>query len=148
MFPFLMNWEEEERFPCGNWHSTPLKRSRQWSQTVHFWEVSFDYILLKRGSSAGQLCSVTERHIWLHVFGRFHPSPRSLLPLRLHISQCSAFGITPLKSLSALPTAAMTTAAELCASESRSVIVCLIANHGVCVRVCTAQTREQLCLCL
>lgn len=51
-----------------------------------------------------------------------------LLSLQLHISQRSAFGISPLKSPSAVPTAAMTTAGELCVSESISVIVCLIAN--------------------
>lgn len=51
-----------------------------------------------------------------------------LLSLQLHISQRSAFGISPLKSPSAVPTAAMTTAGELRVSESTSVIVCLIAN--------------------
>ena len=79
------------------------------------------------------------------------------LSLQLHISQRSAFGITPPKSLppslslslSAVPTAAMTTAGELCVSESKSVIVCLIANLWavcVCVCVCIVWTHEHLIL--
>lgn len=58
-----------------------------------------------------------------------HSSSHSPLSLRLHISHRAAFGITPQKSLSAVPTAAMTTAGEPCVIESISVMVCLIANR-------------------
>ncbi len=78
---------------------------------------------------------------------RFLVSSRSLLSLRLHISQRSASGITPLKSLSAVPTAAMTTVRELCVSETVSVIVCLIANlSAVCACMCvrTVWTHDEL----
>lgn len=55
-------------------------------------------------------------------------------------SHFTAFGITPLKSLSALPAAAMTTAAEPRVSVTESVNVCLIVQcrrarmcEGMCI---------------
>lgn len=87
-------------------------------------EVFFSLLLLKWPQcGAWWLWVMMERLIWVS-FERLGccldppllPSHLLLSP-PLHISQCSAFGITPLKSPCAVPTAAMTTAGELCVSK-------------------------------
>lgn len=126
----------------------PLQHSRQWSHILQFSKV----FLVKCYLNGTDLLPGGFGSWWNDIFHKFLSSSffflnpfllpsHLLLSLRLHISQRSAFGITTLKSLSVVPTAAMTTAGELCVSESVSAIVCLIANLGAMrARMCVYST--------
>lgn len=143
-----MDWEEEEKKSMWKLAHTvmPLQQSSQWSDIIQFSEVFLaKYYLNCTTLLPWWLWVIMEWHLSFYFFLHFLLLPFSLLllSLRLHISQCSAFGITPLKSLTLpVPAAAMTTVGEPReGSESVSVIVCLIANlWTTCACMCTVQT--------